>query len=538
MRLTHRSTVPKQSSYLTPTEHLSSVIKSTVKEELDVLIPSINQQVADNVTGTTSHDTGQITDLQTAMTEVDVSMSEVKADIESLKTNVVALQNGQSSLTNLANATSQSVNALTQGQVALDTTVASLQQGQSSLINLANATSQSVDGLTQTQVALDTTVAQHKQETDASINNLDNSITQLPNWTGRLFTEMHPYCTTIWGNVGGSNIPSWIGSGSWINPVGLFDQSPRHGFLLTAAHVIDAASNITSIWILKPNSLVWTNHPLRRDTTNSGSQNVFEDTVTDIAVIKLNEVITQQYDPVADALFPKIHLGSPTSPGSNEATILTGDPVCMIGNPAGIDTDSFSFGHIRDAHYLPPTGSYECIAHHISSTGGNSGSPLFNYNREIVGMLTHSRTDANEFFFGPNWSTLSRVITYLFMSLDRKNTTLYGKGYRLEPNVYKTYPHEAVAYLNGNAQSISLISTSGIIPAPTWSSAYISSAKVFGLNGQILLDIQIGDQQGGRGIGSLHFIENVSHIQFEGAFLTASGQTNIWNFPNDASIDF
>ena len=538
MRLTHRSTVPKQSSYLTPSEHLSGVIKSTVKEELDVLMSSITQQAADYVAGTISQDTIELANLQTAMTEVDVSMNEVKTDIASLKTNVAALQQGQSSLTNLTNTTSQSVNSLIQTQTSMDTTVASLQQEQASLTNLTNATSQSVDGLTQTQIALDTTVAQHKQETDASINNLEDSITQLPNWTGMLFNEMHPYCTTIWGNVGGSNIPSWIGSGSWINPVGLFDQSPRHGFLLTAAHVIDAASNITSIWILAPNSLVWINHPLRRTTTNSGAQNVFEDTVTDIAVVTLNQVITQQYDPVADALFPKIHLGSSTGAGSNEATILTGDPVCMIGNPAGVDTDSFSFGHIRDAHYLPPTGSYECIAHHISSTGGNSGSPLFNYNREIVGLLTHSRTDANEFFFGPNWSTLSRVITYLFMSTDRKNTTLYGKGHRLEPNVYKTYPHEAVAYLNGNAQSLSIISTSGITPAPTWSSAYISSAKVFGLNGQILLDIQIGDQQGGRGIGSLHFIENVSHIQFEGAFLTAAGQTNIWNFPNDASIAF
>ena len=122
MRLTHRSTVPKQSSYLTPTEHLSGVIKSTVKEELDVLMPSITQQVAADVTGTTSQDTGEITDLQTAMTAVDVSMSEVKADIESLKTNVVALQQGQSSLTNLANATSESVDGITQTQIALDTT--------------------------------------------------------------------------------------------------------------------------------------------------------------------------------------------------------------------------------------------------------------------------------------------------------------------------------------------------------------------------------------------------------------------------------
>lgn len=502
MRLTHRSTVPKQSSYLTPTEHLSGVIKSTVKEELDVLMPSITQQVAADVTGTTSQDTGEITDLQTAMTAVDVSMSEVKADIESLKTNVVALQQGQSSLT-----------------------------------NLANATSESVDGITQTQIALDTTVAQHKQETDSSINVLKDSINQIPNWTGKLFHEMHPYCTTIWGNVGGSDIPSWIGSGSWINPVGLFDQSPRHGFLLTAAHVIDAASNITSIWILAPNSLVWINQPLRRTTTNSGPQNVFEDIVTDIAIVKLNEVITQQYDPVADALFPKIHLGSPAGVASNEATILTGDPVCMIGNPAGIDTDSFSFGHIRDAHYLPPTGSYECIAHHISSTGGNSGSPLFNSNREIVGMLTHSITNANEFFFGPNWSTLGRVIKYLFMSPDRKSTTLHGKGYRLEPNVYKTYPHQATQFLGGNAQSVRITSTSGIVPAPTWSTAYITTAILHGVNGEIISEISIGDQQGGRGIGTLHFIENVSYITFHGAFLNAAGQTPIWTFPNDVSIN-
>ena len=49
--------------------------------------------------------------------------------------------------------------------------------------------------------------------------------------------------------------------------------------------------------------------------------------------------------------------------------------------------------------------------------------------------------------------------------------------------------------------------------------------------------ISIGNQQGGRGIGTLHFIENVSHITFHGAFLNAAGQTPIWTFPNDASIN-
>ena len=255
MRLKHRTTSTKQSGLTSASDAMKTMVKELVDKELAAAVSNLSiEQTLHSDTNESSHNSSQINALQSSMNAVDVSMDSLTNEILTIKSNVAALEETTSSLSTSATATIQNVNSLTQSLSALDSTV-----------------------------------AQHKAETD---QNLQTEIAALPNWTGRLFNEMHPYCTTIWGNVGGSNIPSWIGSGSWINPVGLFDQSPRHGFLLTAAHVIDAASNITSIWILRPNSLVWTNHPLRRVTTNSGSQNVFEDTVTDIAVITLNEVIS------------------------------------------------------------------------------------------------------------------------------------------------------------------------------------------------------------------------------------------------------
>ena len=56
------------------------------------------------------------------------------------------------------------------------------------------------------------------------------------------------------------------------------------------------------------------------------------------------------------------------------------------------------------------------------------------------------------------------------------------------------------------------------------------------MNGEVKLEIPIGDQQGGHGLGTLQFIENVSHIMFSGAFLTAAGQQDSWTFPGEVSI--
>lgn len=499
MKLMHRTTVTKQSGLTSASDAMNTLVKELVEAEVAAAMSSTNnEQQTSNNTEISSQNASQIQTLQTSMNVVDVSMSSLTDEIQTIKSNVAALEETTGSLSTSATATSQNVGALTQSLSALDATV-----------------------------------EQNKAETNQKI---ETEITEQPNWTGRLFKRMHPYCTSVWANVSGSDVPSWIGSGCWINPAGLFDESPRYGFLLTAAHVIDQALNITSIWVLPaPDSITWVNLPLRRTTTNGLAKNVFEDITTDIAIVQLSDAITQEYDPSGDALYPMIHIGTATG---NDESVSTGDPICMIGNPAGIDADSFSSGHIRDAHYIPPSGSYECIAHHTSSTGGNSGSPLFNSNNEIVGLHTHRRTDANEFFFGPNWITLQRVIKYLFMAPQRKNTTLYGRGYRLEPNLYKTYPHQATQFLGGSAQSIRITSTSGITPTPAWTTAYITSAIVYGLNGEIMFEITVGDQHGGRGLGTLQFIENVSSIDFHGIFISAAGETDLWTFPSEASILF
>ena len=149
---------------------------------------------------------------------------------------------------------------------------------------------------------------------------------------------------------------------------GFFDQQPRYstslgsgvfitedGYILTCAHVVDGATNITVT--LSDNTTL--------DATLVGS-----DTETDIAVLK-----------VEGSNFPYSALGDSDS-------LVLGETCVAIGNPLGTLTGTVTSGVISglERTITVEGQSMNLLQHDAAINEGNSGGPLYNEYGEVVGI--------------------------------------------------------------------------------------------------------------------------------------------------------
>jgi putative serine protease PepD len=143
------------------------------------------------------------------------------------------------------------------------------------------------------------------------------------------------------------------------------------GRILTAAHVVDGASQITVTF---------------RDGTSRTAELLGQDNATDVAVLKV--------DPSGLSLHP-LELGSSASLG-------VGDAVAAIGDPFGYER-SMSTGIVSglDRTIEAPNGF--TVAHAIQTDAalnpGNSGGPVLNAAGQVIGIAdqvaTNGSSDSN-----------------------------------------------------------------------------------------------------------------------------------------------
>ena len=161
-----------------------------------------------------------------------------------------------------------------------------------------------------------------------------------------------------WSWYGQNQVESGAGSGVIIS---------SDGYILTCAHVVDGASNIT----------VTIND---KDYT---ATLVGEDTTSDIAVIKID----------ADGLTP--------ATVGNSDSLKVGQNVMAVGNPLGELGGTVTGGMISALNRsvtiqgTNSTNTMSLIQMDASVSPGNSGGGLFNMNGELVGIVNAKSSDSD-----------------------------------------------------------------------------------------------------------------------------------------------
>ncbi len=158
-----------------------------------------------------------------------------------------------------------------------------------------------------------------------------------------------------------------------------------NGYLVTAAHCVlsDTFNNTTQrydplveffVSISNVNGVSGVNRVLT-------ARLVGYDQIADIAVLKVDGLTSQQS----------------LSWGKSRQTPI-GSRLYVLGNPGGVDEDSFCSGIVRDNKYNGefPLFYVECVLTDATIIGGNSGGPLLNAIGEVIGLSNYGIGSSNQ----------------------------------------------------------------------------------------------------------------------------------------------
>ena len=145
----------------------------------------------------------------------------------------------------------------------------------------------------------------------------------------------------------------WTGSGVIIS---------EDGYILTNHHVGGDPSIVAMVVYLYGSRY--------GDNSEYEATLIASDSHNDVALIKIN----------VSGLKP-VRFG-------NSETVKVGDRAVAVGNPGGVNPDTFSEGIISNIINDSPYEIYapDCFQMTVSITGGNSGGGLFNYRGELIGL--------------------------------------------------------------------------------------------------------------------------------------------------------
>lgn len=213
---------------------------------------------------------------------------------------------------------------------------------------------------------------------------LQSSVGDHPGST--VYSRVNTACTQIYAAVGGS----WrTGSGCYV-ALGA-DETVM---FMTAAHCVmevnpetGGVERATSIFVQNPALNTWV---VLTDFIYDG--------VADIAFLSCaNLVDTSTINPLTLA----------------EEMPDRGSQCFVIGNPAGMDEDSMSFGIVRDTHFCEFQGVQKTDSVFVScpAIGGNSGGPVLDKHGNVVGVYTFGLSDHEGFGGGSNVEVIKSVWT-------------------------------------------------------------------------------------------------------------------------------
>ena len=206
------------------------------------------------------------------------------------------------------------------------------------------------------------------------------------------------------------NINSFQEAGTTLGSGFVFDDS---GHIITNAHVIDGASNITITFL---------------DGSQYHAQMVGSDKFTDIAVIKVAE--KPRY------LHP-LQIG-------DSSTLKVGEQVAAIGNPFGL-SGSMTSGIVSQIGRLLPSQDTGFSIPNVIQTDaainpGNSGGPLLNMNGQVMGINTAIQSGTGEsagIGFAVPSNTILKVVPVLIEEGKYSHPWIGISGKDIDPELAK-----------------------------------------------------------------------------------------------------
>lgn len=175
-----------------------------------------------------------------------------------------------------------------------------------------------------------------------------------------------------------------------------------NGYMVTAAHCI--LSNTFNQTTQRYNPCVEFHVSVSNVNGVSGVNRVFQsrlvgyDQLCDIAVLKIDGLTTQQF----------------LKWGKSRQTPI-GSRVFVLGNPAGVDEDSFVSGIIRDNKYNGEFPSFyvESVLTDGTIIGGNSGGPLLNAIGQVIALTNYGMGDSNQLGGGVSQHIAENIVNQM-----------------------------------------------------------------------------------------------------------------------------
>jgi S1-C subfamily serine protease len=89
-----------------------------------------------------------------------------------------------------------------------------------------------------------------------------------------------------------------------------------------------------------------------------------------------------------------------------------GDVAIVIGDPLGVDAQSFALGRIRD-HKYTYFNHVKSVCITTSILGGNSGSPILNANFEVIGIISYGMIGSDSVSWGAHYEIIEIVTEHI-----------------------------------------------------------------------------------------------------------------------------
>jgi predicted nucleic acid-binding Zn-ribbon protein len=363
-------------------EQTADLSKSSTNNSVEIMAIKGTLTNLDNKTTTNLN---EINSTKEKLNWFDNKNIETTNEINSLKENVTTLTNNTASNTsNILNVVEQ-VNSVNQLAANNSTEIAEISKKLSEVSSGAPSTT--TENSTSTATS-----------TTSSASNVFNNVKNMCCTILSTFAPLDTY-------KGGS----YTGSGSFIT---LKDADLVNGLFLTCAHMVmqivgDKLHYAEHIYI---------ENPLNKEWLRVTPDMIYSDGVGDISIIKTNINLSTNDTNV-----------KPLKLASQNAN--TGDTCFVVGDPAGLDSDSITQGIIRSGNYtMKPISNQinECLFIDAPTMSGNSGSPILNSSCEIIGMLTFGTDTYSTFGGGPNVNSLSQSLSILSQFKNNKDKKYLG----------------------------------------------------------------------------------------------------------------
>lgn len=195
----------------------------------------------------------------------------------------------------------------------------------------------------------------------------------------------------------------------------LYDENNLNNcYFVTAAHCVVRKS--TTVHTLSLGTLYthfYIQNPIDDKWINLNGNNIVYDSISDIALIKTNIDLSQH---------PEYTLKLK----NNLDSVNNGDDCYLVGNPGGLNPDSFVKGTVRNKNHYFYRGDQASEIMHISAIGieGNSGGPILDQYGFVIGIYTVGLGNNIEGFGGGTNSIFMEKSLKLLKNLIENNSNV------------------------------------------------------------------------------------------------------------------